>query len=113
MTDEIAEDLAEIKMLAALIFDTEQGKFKSIRKRRMALDEQRRRLQFMMDLARARAGGELSDIPVLLAYLKALTGQVARLHEEDETLVAQENNQKAQLKTALARQLRLEDDDRP
>ncbi len=105
--DETIEDLAEIKMLAGLIYDREQGEFKLIRKRRMDLIDQLRDIQRLADHARANA--VLTDVPALLIYLDALAARMALLHQEEEALVAEENAQKAHLKTALARQIRLED----
>lgn len=109
MTEESEEDLAEIKMIAELIFDAEQGKFKSMRNRRLELEEKRHCLQQLANEARAGAGDALTDMSVLLTYLDALAVRVSRLREEDETLLAQEHSQKTHLKNALARQLRLED----
>ncbi len=107
MTDEDAEELAEVKMLADLLLEKEEGEFKIIRRRRLHLDAERKRIQRLAEEARTKANLPLSDLPVLFSYLNALVNQVARLAQEDEALIAEEHAQKGHLKTALSRQLRL------
>lgn len=111
MTNEPDEDLAEIKMLADLLLDKEEGAFKIIRRRRMRLDAERRKIQRLAERARSNADIALTDFPVLLRYLNTLANQLAGLSVEEDAMVAEEQLQKEQLKTALSRQIRLESSD--
>ena len=96
-------------MLAELLLDKEEGEFKIIRRRRLKLDAERLRIQGLVDQDRAEADVALNDIPILLTYLNALATQIGRLRDEGDALTAEEHSQKGRLKTALARQLRLEE----
>ena len=96
-------------MLAALLREKEEGEFKLLRNRRIEIDEQRRRLHSLAVQARANSDSALTDIPVLLTYLKTLALQLAGLNDEEEALNVEEQSKKVHLKTALARQMRLED----
>ena len=111
MTNELDEDLAEIRMLADLLLEKEEGEFKIIRRRRLKLDAERKRIQLVADQARSDADITLTDLPVLLRYLNTLANQLARLGCEEDALIAEEQSQKGHLKTALARQIRLEPGD--
>lgn len=111
MTNESDEDLGEIRMLADLLLGKEEGAFKIIRRRRMQLDAERRNIQRLADRARSDADITLTDLPVLFRYLNTLANQLARLGFEDDALIAEEQLQKGHLKTALARQIRLDPSD--
>ncbi len=108
MIDETEEDLAEIKMLADMLLDKEEGEFKIVRRRRLQLDAERRKIQSLADKARTGATIALADMPHLLTYLNALANQLARLSDEAESLITEEQSRKGHLKTALARQIQLD-----
>lgn len=111
MTNDSDEDLAKIRMLADLLLDKEEGEFKIIRRRRLKLDAERQKIQRLADQARSDADTSLADLPVLLRYLNTLANRLARLSGEEDALIAEEQSQKGHLKTALSRQIRLEDRD--
>ena len=109
MTCESEAELAEVKMVSNLLYEREEGVFKSIRKRRLDLDAQRRKLQSMADQACSNSEGGFATMAVLHAYLNSISERIAALREQDAALLEEEEAQKEHLKSALARQIRLED----
>ena len=108
MTLEEEKDLADIKRLADLLFDKEEGDFKAIRNRQLALEEQKQAIEDQARAARASASQSIADMPQLFAYLEVLATRLRELIAQGEKLQEEEEAQKAKLKTALGRQIQVD-----
>ena len=109
MTRDEEKDLADIKRLADLLFDKEEGDFKSIHNRQLALEKQKQEIAEQARAAKETASASPTDMRQVFAYLDVLSNRLRALIEQGEKLQEEEDAQKLKLKTALGRQIQVDD----